>query len=108
MGDGVTVEEDVSVTVEPGEGDDREQRAQRGDQDGFALFSTLFLAPVIMALSPLQSRRLIKMGEAAEELETFFDFLARQREQTLGTEALDGKRAHDSAVEHGVLEDGRE
>ena len=46
------------------------------------------------------------MGEAAEELEALFDFVAREREEPLGTEALDGKRAHDPAVEHGVLEHG--
>ena len=36
VGDGIAVEEDVSVTVEPGEGDYREQERKRGDQDDFA------------------------------------------------------------------------
>ena len=44
------------------------------------------------------------MRQFAEGIEARVDLFARQRLQTLGAEALDSKRSHYAAVEHGVLQ----
>src|SRR5580698_4174430 len=48
-----------------------------------------------------------KVGQLAEECEALIDLLTGDLLQPLGAEALDGERAHDASVEHGVAEGGR-
>src|SRR5579864_3393653 len=50
-------------------------------------------------------RPLLQVCQFAEGLEAGINFVASQRSQALGPEALDYKRAHDAAVEHGTLQD---
>ncbi len=57
VGDRIAVEENVSATVEPGEGHHREQERQRGDQGEFAMASTLLFAMSSRVRDPLQRRR---------------------------------------------------
>jgi hypothetical protein len=45
------------------------------------------------------------MSEAAEEFEALFDLVMGERDETLGAEALDSERTHDTSVKHGALED---
>src|SRR6266513_1570961 len=49
------------------------------------------------------------MSQIAEDTEAIFDLRAREGEESLGAEALDGERAHHAAVKHRALKDrGRE
>src|SRR5437763_6832595 len=44
------------------------------------------------------------MGHLTEELNTLVNLFPGERDQALGTEALDGKAAHHSAIEHSPLQ----
>src|SRR5437868_8568579 len=48
---------------------------------------------------------LFQVRQFAKDLEAGVDLVASQRSQALGAEALDHKRPHDAAVEHGALQD---
>src|ERR1700759_3133646 len=46
----------------------------------------------------------VKVGKLTEESEALIDLLSRERLHLFRTEALHRKGAHDTAIEHGVLE----
>jgi hypothetical protein len=50
VGDGVTVEEDISAMIKPGKCHDREQERKRGDKGEFAAASALFFSPAFKAV----------------------------------------------------------
>src|SRR6202167_2730999 len=62
-------------------------------------------APLAAALFGLE-RGLLEVRELAEERKAFLDFAGVELLEPLGSEALHGEGAHDTAVEHGAAEDG--
>src|ERR1700722_6640795 len=51
-------------------------------------------------------RGLVEVRELAEERKACLDFAGFELLQAFCSEALDGKRSHDAAVEHSLAEDG--
>ena len=104
VSDRIAVEQELLLSVVVQQRGNRDKRQKEREARLIALLRIAILWSSTFCALHESTCLSVQMRQFAEGIEARVDLFARQRLQTLGAEALDSKRSHYAAVEHGVTQ----